>query len=163
MTPGGREQGSDQVTSQTTIPVGFTRRPGVWDLARSAYIADLDTDAESPDTFVGWLVQALELHAGAHRSSGPNSRPRMRSIPALVSVTRKSFNKKHDLPASTIEAVEYALVADRQELGRMLARSAFPQEAAIAAAEEAHRRLGRDLPPPPQKLSNRPPRRRATR
>ena len=83
--------------------------------------------------------------------------------PALVSVTRKSFNKKHDLPASTIEAVEDALVADRQELGRMLARSAFAQEAVIAAAKEARRRLGRDLPPPPQKLSNRPPRRRPAR
>ena len=83
--------------------------------------------------------------------------------PALVSVTRKSFNKKHDLPASTIEAVEDALVADRQELGRMLARSAFAQEAVIVAAEDARRRLGRELPPPPQKLSNRPPRRRPAR
>lgn len=81
----------------------------------------------------------------------------------MVSVTRNSFNKKHDLPASTIEAVEDALVVDRQELGRMLARSAFAQEAVIAAAEEARRRLGRDLRPPPQKLSNRPPRRRPAR
>ena len=75
-------------------------------------------------------------------------------------MTRKSFNKKHDLPASTIAAIEDALVVDRQELGRMLARSAFAQEAVIAAAEEARRRRGRELPPPPQKLSNRPPRRR---
>ena len=35
----------------------------------------------------------------------------------------------------------------------MLARSAFAQEAVIAAAEEARRRLGRDLPPPPQSVS----------
>ena len=78
-------------------------------------------------------------------------------------MTRKSFNKKHDLPASTIEAVEDALVDDRQELGRMLARSAFAQEAVIAAAEEARRHLRRELPAPPQKLSNRPPRRRPAR
>jgi hypothetical protein len=78
-------------------------------------------------------------------------------------VTRKSFNKKHDLPTSIIEAVEDALVVDRQELGRMLARSAFAQEAVIAAAENSRRRLGRNLPPPPQKLSNRPPRRRPAR
>jgi hypothetical protein len=77
--------------------------------------------------------------------------------------TRKSFNKKHDLPTSTIEAVEDAIVTDRQELGRVVARSAFAQEAVIAAADEARRRLGRDLPPPPQKLSNRPPRRRPMR
>ena len=147
------------MTSQTTIPVGIYWKPGVLDLARSAYLADLDNDAESPGSFVGWLAQALELHA--RRS--PQQRSELAAAgekhPALVSVTRKSFNKKHDLPASTIEAVEDALVADRQELGRMLARSVFAQEAVIVAAEEARRRLGRELPPPPQKLSNRPPRR----
>ncbi|MFC5730895.1 MULTISPECIES: hypothetical protein [Nocardioides] len=151
------------MTSQTTIPVGIYWNPRVWDLARSAYIADLDTDADSPGSFVGWIAQALELHA--RRS--PQQRAELAAAgekrPALVSVTRKSFNKKHDLPAATIEAVEDALVADRQELGRMLARSAFAQEAVIAAAEDARRRLGRDLPPPPQKLSNRPLRRRRTR
>jgi hypothetical protein len=50
-------------------------------------------------------------------------------------------------------------VADCQQLGRMLARSAFAQEAVIVVAEEARWRLGRELPPPPQKLSKRPPRR----
>lgn len=151
------------MTSQTTIPVGIYWKPGVWDLARSAYIADLDTDANSPGSFVGWLAQALEVHA----KRSPRKRAELAAAgekhPALVSVTRKSFNKKHDLPSSTIEAVEDALVADRQELGRMLARSAFAQEAVIAAAEDARRRLGRNLPPPPQKLSNRPPRRRPAR
>ena len=139
------------MTSQTTIPVGIYWKPGVWDLARSAYIADLDADADSPGSFVGWLAQALDQHA--RRS--PQKRAELAAAgekhPALVSVTRKSFNKKHDLPASTIEAVEDALVADRQELGRMLARSVFAQEAVIAAAEEARRRLGRDLPPPPRR------------
>ncbi|MDP3966764.1 MAG: hypothetical protein Q8Q02_00670 [Nocardioides sp.] len=151
------------MTSQTTIPVGIYWRPGVWDLARSANIAELDDDADSPARFVGWLAQALELHA--RRS--PQQRAELAAAgekhPALVSVTRKSFNKKHDLTASTIEAVEDALVADRQELGRMLARSVFAQEAVVVAAEAARQRLGRDLPPPPQKLSNRPPRRRPDR
>ncbi len=51
------------MTSQTTTPVGIYWKPGVWDLARSAYVADLDTDADSPGSFVGWLARALELHA----------------------------------------------------------------------------------------------------
>ncbi len=123
------------MTSQTTIPVGIYWKPGVWDLARSAYLADLDTDAESPGSFVGWLAQALELHA--RRS--PQQRSELAAAgekhPALVSVTRKSFNKKHDLPASTIEAVEDALVADRQELGRMLGPPAAGPRPAAATAE----------------------------
>ena len=150
------------MTSQTSIPVGIYWKPGVWDLARSAYIADLDTDADSPGSFVGWLTQALDLHARRSPQQRAELAAEGEKHPALVSVTRKSFNKKHDLPASTMETVEEALVADRQELGRMLARSAFAQEAVIAAAEDSRRRLGRELPPPPQKLSNRPPRRRPT-
>ena len=47
------------MTSQTTIPVGMYWKPGVRALARSAYLADLDTDADSPGSFVGWLAQAL--------------------------------------------------------------------------------------------------------
>ena len=49
------------MTSQTTISVGIYWKPGVWDLARSAYLADLDTDADSPGSFVGWLAQMLIL------------------------------------------------------------------------------------------------------
>ncbi len=147
------------MTSRTTTPVGIYWKPGIWDLARSAYIADLDTDPESPGAFVGWLARALERHA----KHSPQQRADLAVVaeqhPAQVS-SKKSFNKKHDLPASTIEAVEDAVVADRQELGRVIARSVFAQEAVVAAANEARRRRGRELPPPPLKLSNRPPRRR---
>lgn len=148
------------MTSQTAVPVGIYWKPGVWDLARSAYVADLDTDPESPGSFVGWLARALELHARCSPQRRAGLAAAGENHPALVSVTRKCFNRKHDLPASTMEAVEDALVVDRQEFGRMLARSAFAQEAVVAAAVDSRRRLGRELPPPPQKLSNRPPRRR---
>ena len=150
------------MTSQTTIPVGIYWKPGVWDLARSAYVADLDSDPDSPGSFVGWLAQALERHA----RHSPQQRADLAAAAERHHVqvsTRKSFSKKHDLPASTIEAVEDAIITDRQELGRAVGRSAFAQEAVFSAAEEARRRLGRELPPPPQKLSNRPPRRRPAR
>lgn len=150
------------MTSQTAIPVGIYWKPGVWDLARSAYVADLDTDQESPAAFVGWLARALESHARRSPQQRADFAAAAEQHPAQVS-TRKSFNKKLDLPASTIEAVEDAVVADRQELGRVVARSAFAQQAVVAAADEARRRLGRHLPPPPLKLSNRPPRRRSAR
>src|SRR5690606_24930873 len=116
---GGRDrrsrQGSGRVTSQTTIPVGIYWKPGVWDLARSAYVADLDSDPDSPGSFVGWLAQALELHA--RRS--PEKRAELAAAgekhPALVSVTRRSFNKAHPLPASTMEEVDAAIITDREE------------------------------------------------
>jgi hypothetical protein len=43
-----------------------------------------------------------------------------------------------------------------QELGWMLSRSGFAHEVVLAAAEEAGRRLGRELPPAPARPSNRP-------
>lgn len=130
------------MTSQTTTPVGIYWKPGVWDLARSAYVADLDTDPDSPGSFAGWIAQALEVHARRSPRQRAEIAAGGETHPALVSVTRKSFNKKHDLPVSITEAVEFALVADRQELGRVLARSAFAQEAVIAAAEEARLAAG---------------------
>lgn len=78
-------------------------------------------------------------------------------------MTHKNFIKKCHLPASTIQAVDDALVTDRRDTRRMLVGSALAQEAAIAAADEARWRLGRVLPPPPEELSNRPPRRRPPR
>jgi hypothetical protein len=146
--------------SETTTPVGIYWKPAVWDLARSAYVADLDTDPDSPDSLLGWLGRALELHA----RRTPAQRAAIAEIPLPQSAgTRKSFNKAHPLRSSTVEAVEAAIVADRLELSRVVSRSGFAQEAVIAAAEEARRRFGRALPPPPAKLSNRPPRRRPAR
>ena len=108
------------MTSQTTIPVGIYWKPGVWDLARSAYLADLDTDAESPGSFVGWLAQALELHA--RRS--PQQRSELAAAgekhPALVSVTRKNLNKEaRPARLGHQRRRRPALVVDCGELGRI--------------------------------------------
>jgi hypothetical protein len=66
-TPANETRRVIRVKRGTTIPVGIYWKPGVWNLARSAYIADLDTDADSPESFVGWLGQSLELHARRSR------------------------------------------------------------------------------------------------
>ena len=147
------------MTSQTTIPVGIYWKPGAWDLARSAYVADLDTDADSPGSFVGWLARALESHARRSPQQRAELAAAFDQHPAQVS-TRKRFNQKHMLTAPTLEVVDAAVAEDRL-CGRRIERSAFAQEAVIATANEASRRLVCDLPPPPAKLSNRPPRRRS--
>jgi len=99
-----------KVTTRST-----SARSNTEDSMVSANVADLDTDPECPGAFVGWLAQALERHR------------------AQV-CARKSFNKAHVLPASTNTAVEDAIVANRQELGRVVVRSAFAREAVIAAS-----------------------------
>ena len=132
--------------SESTMRVGVYWKRGVWDRARSAYVADLDGDPDSPGSFVGWLSHALEEHAARTPQQRAELAPAELSIAQAVG---KSFNKGHPLKPTVVEAVEDAIVTDRQELGRIVARSGFVKEAVIAAAEDARRRLGRGLPPPP--------------
>jgi hypothetical protein len=144
---------------EETVPVGIYWHPAVWDLARSAYVADLDTDTDSPGSFVGWLDHVLERHASRSAAERAALAEADRAD-ATDATTRRSFNKAHQLRESTVQAVEAAILADRRECGRYSSRSGFAKEAVVVAAEEARGRYGRDLPPPPAKLSNRPPRRR---
>ncbi|MDN5898475.1 MAG: hypothetical protein L0H74_00220 [Brachybacterium sp.] len=141
----------------STRTIGIYWKPPVWDLARAAYTADLIDDPECPVGLIGWLDRALAEHA--RRS--PKDRARLveaREWPA-DNTHRKGFNQAHPLGAETLEAVEEAITADLEELSRPGSRSRFAQEAVLVAAEQARRRRGRPLPPPPRELPNRPMRR----
>jgi hypothetical protein len=152
-------EGAEEMSSEKT-PIGIYWRPAVWDLARSAYVADLDTDPESPGAFLGWLDRALERHA--RRAAKARAAIAAEAADQLEqATTRNGFNRAHRLRESTIDALRKAIVDDRRELGRYVSVSGLAHEAVIAAAQEARRRYGRNLPPPPAKLSNRPPRRPA--
>lgn len=143
------------MSEATTERSGIYWKPSLWALARSAYVADLDTDPECPDAFVAWLGRALEQHA----ARTPAQRAAIGEDPQLHNATGNGANRSHPLRVTTIEALEEALILDRLELGRVVSRSGFAHEAVVAAAATARERLGRPLPPPPARLSNRPPRR----
>jgi hypothetical protein len=161
MRVGVRTRKVGEMSEEQTAEVGIYWHPAVWDLARSAYVADLDTDDDSPGSFVGWLDRALDRHARrtpAERAALADTARR-----DDTSESRKPFNRAHHLGASTVQAAENAIITDRGDLGRMVSVSEFVREAVVAAAADARRRYGRDLPPPPARLSNRPPRRRTLR
>lgn len=129
-----------------------------WDLARSAYVADLDTDPESPDSWIGWLHRALDDHA----ARTPEQRAELAGTGALfdeVADPGKGFNRAHPFARETIEAMVLAIIDDRRQQGRVLSRSQFFREAVHRAAEQARVRRGHELPPPPAgRLPTRPPR-----
>jgi len=60
------------------------------------------------------------------------------------------------LKATTVNALEDAILTDRRELGRVVSRPEFVRHAALAASDQAEQRLGRRLPPVPLRLPNRP-------
>ena len=45
--------------SVSAVSTGIYWDQPTWDLARSAYIADLDGDPDSPDSWIGWLHRDL--------------------------------------------------------------------------------------------------------
>ncbi|MGY2876456.1 hypothetical protein ACVW00_003646 [Marmoricola sp. URHA0025 HA25] len=126
----------------------------VYELARSAYIADLDAAPAGPEFFVDWLRQALEEHASM------DPRTRADCAAQLPEVTPgRGFNQMYPLSAELLEQVREAIVEDRRQLGRASSRSAFVREAVLVAVDAARRRRGGTLPPPPHRLPNRRPRR----
>lgn len=138
--------------------IGIYWERAVWDRARSAYVADLDLDPDGPDAFVGWLELAVERHT----RRTPTQRAELAESAAIEPATSgKNFNKAHHLRQATIDAMEDAIVDDRQQLGRMVGRSEFVRAAASAAAAQTERDYGRALPAPPARLPTRPVRRRA--
>jgi hypothetical protein len=139
------------------VPTGIYWDRPTWELARSAYIADLDTDPAAPDAFLGWLQQALRNHAAL--TPGARAQLAAGSMREDISHSR-GFSKAYPLPVEIVQAMEQAIIADRRQLGRIVSRSGFARQAVAAAAERARIRLGHDLPAAPARLPNRPPRRR---
>lgn len=139
-----------------TVPVGTYWDTGTWAAARSAYIADLDTDPTSPGSFVGWLHQALQRHidrtpSGRAGLGIPVPQRKQANGPAKL-------NRTFPMDVGLVEGLEAAIVQDRVN-GRILSRSGFIHEAVTAAADQARERLGTNLPSAPVRLPNRPPRR----
>lgn len=128
----------------------------VHDLARSAYVADLDADPAGPEFFVKWLRRALEEHSALT----PEARDRRAAdLPEVAG--GRGFNQMYPLPSELLDQVDRAIVEDRKQLGKASSRSGFAREAVWVAAGEARRRRGGTLPPPPNQLPNRRPRRYA--
>ncbi|RHW23726.1 hypothetical protein D0Z08_28370 [Nocardioides immobilis] len=139
-----------------TERVGIYWRRDLWDLARSAYVADLDDDPSAPGAFLRWLHRAIERHA----ARTPAERAAFAETTASGTRSGGGLRTSHPLSTTTIGLIQDAIVGERRHSGRVISRSAFVQEAAVAAAALTRQRRGRRaLPPPPARLTNRPPRR----
>lgn len=144
-------------TAEDTISTGAYWDPDLWELARAAYVADLDNDPNAPGAFIGWIHQAIELHAA--RGVAGRARLRTEALSTTVGPGRRGFNRHHPLRASTRSALEQAIVEDRRAVGVVLSRSAFLREAVVAAVDAARGRAGGELTPILGRLPNHPVRR----
>lgn len=143
---------SETAAKAPTMSIYWRRE--VHELARSAYVADLDATPAGPEFFVDWMRRALEEHVDLT----PKARSEIADKLPEIS-DRRSFNQTYPMPVDLIAQVEAAVAKDRRELGRVASRSAFALDAFRVAADKARARRGGTLPPPPNHLPNRRPRR----
>lgn len=138
---------------------GTTRLGIYWHLdtfreAKSAYLADLDTQRAAPDSFARWIDRAITRHAAL-------SVTRRATLAAKLADQDKSGrggSRSFSVAATTVEAMEAAIVADRKEAKRITTRTEFVSQAVRIATTDARKRNGGALPPPPSRLPNKPPR-----
>ena len=145
-----------------TIPTGIYWFRASWDRARSGYVADLDNDPAAPAALLGWLHRAIAEHAArtpAERAAVAEQAAQIPGEAGGPTMRAGGFKRTLVLEATTVNALEEAILTDRRELGRVVSRSEFVRHAALAAADQAEHRLGRRLPPAPVRLPNRPVRR----
>ena len=124
-----------------------------WDLARAAYVAELDDDPPGPGTLLGWVVAAIEAHAARSAAARASLSADMPADDAAA-----GFQKVHQMTATTLSAIEAAIADDRRSAGRILSRSAWVREAARAAAGATRLRHGGSLPEAPDRLAPGPAR-----
>lgn len=134
--------------SAPDVRTGIYLQAGTFAAAKSAYIADFETVAASPDTFAAWLAGVLDRHA--RRS--PQARASLaEQLPGET--VGGGVNRAFVLPVATVEAMHEAIGADRRS-GTTTSRSQFASVAIRSAIEEARRRAGGELPPAPARLPN---------
>src|SRR5215204_2276497 len=151
-----RSEACQQIEREFNMAVSINWDKQGWDLARAAYLADLDTDPHSPNVFRDWVQQALDRHTSRSPAERLELAETITDTPASGDRIIRSFY----LRPSTAEPFERAIVDDRVQTGRMVSRSGFIREAILLAVADTKQRLdGRQLPQPPNRLPIRPPRR----
>lgn len=138
----------------TTAPdaaarVGLWFRPATFQDAKSAFLVSVDQAPIEVDNFTAWIGHVLSVYA----NKAPAARAKLAAaLPAEEAAG--GVGRTFELPPAVVEAVNDAVVLDRQEAGRVLSVSAWAVEAVRVAIEDARRRVG-TLPPPPARLPRR--------
>ena len=105
--------------------------PQTWAAAKAAYEAER-TRGGGPRSFIEWIHQAIEQHAGR----GPTGRAALQLPDRPVTSERDGLRRAHPLRAHTRELLEQARAEDL-EMGRELSVSGWIYEAVAAMAVDA--------------------------
>ena len=152
--PARRKPGPKPRTDRPpSIRLGGYWHPGTFDNAKRGYLADLDSQPDSPGSFAGWIDRAIRHHADLT----PQQRQQIAAQLGEEPTEGRGNSRSFDVAATTVEAMEHAVAADRRH-GRVTSRAGFIAEATRAAVTEARTRYGAELPAAPARLPNKPPR-----
>jgi hypothetical protein len=149
---------SDDTQAAGSQRLGTYWHSATFDLARRAYLADLDTVPDGPESLGSWIDTAIRAHADL----SPQRRAEIADSLPPETKDPRGKSRSFIVAVRTVEALETALIEDRRH-GRVMSRGAFVSDAVRAAAQHAQDRYGGPLPPAPARLPNRPPRADANR
>lgn len=140
----------DETTPAPTLTdmtrIGMYFRPGQFDIAKAAYLADWQAGGEA-NTFARWIAGALQEHA--HRTPQQRADLAQTQERGPSSGNSRSFR----VPTETTVTVRRSVIED-QAANRWTSESAWCNDAITTAAEQARQRAGGELPTPPARLPN---------
>lgn len=140
-----------QVRTETTTKTGLYFQEQTWLDAKSAYLVDLDSQADPATAFARWVGEVLDRH---NRLTSE----RRAQVAKTLGEEQKDgsgFSRSFQIPASTVTDMEAAIKQDRK-IERYLSASQYAMEAIRAAIADARRRNGGSLPTPPARLPTGP-------
>jgi len=122
-------------------------------IPKSAYLVDLDSQADPAASFARWVGEVLDRHnrltserrgPGRHNAGGEQK-----------DGSGSGFSRSFQIPASTVTDMEAAVKQDRK-IERYLSASQYAMEAIRAAIADARRAQRRNLADPPARLPTGP-------
>lgn len=137
------------ISGATTSRVGIYFRPGQFDEAKAAYLADWQAGGEA-DTFGRWIADAIDRYA---RTTTQARADGLRLLEQYGSETR-GLTRSFNIPDSTIDRLRDAQRHDR-DANQWTSQSEFCAGAIASAIATAKQRAGGQLATPPRRLPNR--------
>ena len=140
-----------QVRTEAMTKTGLYFQEQVFQDAKSAYLVDLDSQADPATSFARWVGEVLDRH---NRLTSE----RRAQVAKTLGEEQKDgsgFSRSFQIPASTVTDMETAIKQDRK-IERYLSASQYAMEAIRAAIADARRRNGGNLPTPPARLPTGP-------
>ncbi len=136
-----RKTTAQRASDKGKVPLGlYFPEASDLDEARRAFVTDF-WEHDGPDTFVGWISQAIHAHADrTHAERAALTQERRETRRGVRGIVRKL-----DVAPELVKTVEDGIAEDRKELRRQITVAAWCNDAVMAAIAATKSRTSGEL------------------